>query len=949
MSTSRICSIGRSTAISSMATALFVLSLAAHPVAAQEVAKVKAKVSAGTKSAIKAPAVPALVSAPALPEKITSTEGITEYRLANGLKVLLFPDNSKPTITVNVTYLVGSRHESYGETGMAHLLEHLLFKGTPKNPDIPEQFSKRGANYNGTTNFDRTNYYELVQASDENLQWTIELEADRMVNSNIARKDLDSEMSVVRNEYERGENNPAGVLFKRMQSIAFDWHNYQNAPIGNRSDIENVKIENLQAFYRQYYQPDNAVLLIAGKFDESTALKLVADAFGKIPKPTRVLPKLWTVEPEQDGERSFTVRRSGNIQLVLVSYKVPAVLHPDANAMTFVAQILGNTPNGRLHKLLVESGKAAGVGANGATTVDPGLMSFIAAVKEGENLDDVQKMIVDLVENFAQNPPSEEEMNRVRVAIEKSFDQVMSSPEALTVALSEAIANGDWRVLFHARELVKKITSADVARVAKTYFRRDNRTSGQFLPTKDPQRADIPVAPAVVDVMKDFKAVRTMTAGETFDPAPANIDARTKRYTLANGMKVALLVKKTRGDTVNVAINAEYGDETSLFGRSGAIGFAGPMMMRGTNMYTRAQLADERDKLKFSGNVSLGNAAFRTTRANLAASLELAVHTMKEATFPEAELVQLRKQALVGLESTKGDPDALAGEALGRHFNRFPPGHPRYAPTREESMAEIKSVTLDDIKRAHRDFLGFSNAQIAVVGDFDEADMRVLLDKLFGNWKSPLPYQRILDPFVVIAPINKTIETPDKENAVFRAQMLIELQQNEADFAPLVLANYMFGSSAAGLDSRIMKRIRAKEGLSYGANTSLSVSDRNRRGSFGASATAAPQNIAQLEKFFREELDRARKDGFTAEELAKAKSGLLTSRNQNRAQEGFLANSWVSLMDRDKTFAESAEMDAKLSRATLEEANAAFRKYIDPDKLTIIKAGDFAKVAGAAK
>ncbi len=236
-----------------------------------------------------------------MPQKITSVEGITEYRLPNGLKVLLFPDASKPTVTVNMTYLVGSRHENYGETGMAHLLEHLLFKGTPTNPDIPKGFNQRGAQFNGTTNFDRTNYFELVQASDENLKWAIELEADRMVNSNIAKKDLDSEMSVVRNEYEIGENNPIQVLNKRMLSVAFDWHNYQNAPIGNRSDIENVKIENLQAFYRQYYQPDNSVLLIAGQFDEATALKLITSAFAKIPKPVRVLPKLWTVEPTQDG------------------------------------------------------------------------------------------------------------------------------------------------------------------------------------------------------------------------------------------------------------------------------------------------------------------------------------------------------------------------------------------------------------------------------------------------------------------------------------------------------------------------------------------------------------------------------------------------------------------------------------------------------------------------
>ena len=192
------------------------------------------------------------------PVKVTSVEGITEYALANGLRVLLFPDQTKQTITVNVTYLVGSRHEGYGETGMAHLLEHLLFKGTPKHPNIPQELTSHGARPNGTTWFDRTNYFETFQATDENLRWALDLEADRMVHSFIAKKDLDSEMTVVRNEFELGENDPASILEERVLSTAYLWHNYGNSTIGARADLENVPIERLQAFWRNYYQPDNA-------------------------------------------------------------------------------------------------------------------------------------------------------------------------------------------------------------------------------------------------------------------------------------------------------------------------------------------------------------------------------------------------------------------------------------------------------------------------------------------------------------------------------------------------------------------------------------------------------------------------------------------------------------------------------------------------------------------
>ena len=269
-----------------------------------------------------------------------SAEGITEYRLANGLKVLLFPDNSRPTVTVNVTYLVGSRHENYGETGMAHLLEHLLFKGTKKNPDITGQFARRGMDFNGTTSLDRTNYYEVFQASPDNLNWALQMEADRMVNSPVAQKDLASEMTVVRNEFESGENSPAQVLFKRMQSVAYDWHSYGRPTIGNRSDIENVRIANLQAFYRTWYQPDNAVLLVAGKFEPNATLAQINRLFGAIPKPKRALPQFWTVEPTQDGERSFAVRRQGDVQIVALGYKIPSDLQQESEALGFASEIL---------------------------------------------------------------------------------------------------------------------------------------------------------------------------------------------------------------------------------------------------------------------------------------------------------------------------------------------------------------------------------------------------------------------------------------------------------------------------------------------------------------------------------------------------------------------------------------------------------------------------------
>ena len=330
---------------------------------------------------------PARAAVSASIKKIASVEGITEYQLASGLKVLLFPDATQDTITVNMTYLVGSRHEGYGESGMAHLLEHMLFRGTPRHPDIKNEFQRYGARFNGSTSYDRTNYYETLAANDSNLDWALALEADRMLNSYVSKKDLDSEMTVVRNEFESGENSPNGVLRQRMAATAYLWHNYGRAIIGARSDIENVPIARLQAFYRTYYQPDNAVLLVSGRFEEASALRLVERHFGKMARPKRALIPTYTAEPTQDGERSVTLRRAGEVQLVAALYHLPPGSHADYPALDILITALGKVPGGRLHRALVESGKASQVYGRDQQQRDAGYAFFGASLGKEMSLD----------------------------------------------------------------------------------------------------------------------------------------------------------------------------------------------------------------------------------------------------------------------------------------------------------------------------------------------------------------------------------------------------------------------------------------------------------------------------------------------------------------------------------------------------------------------------------
>ncbi|HEY1392494.1 MAG TPA: pitrilysin family protein, partial [Methylibium sp.] len=361
----------------------------------------------------------AFAAAPATPlprglTQITSAEGITEYRLANGLQVLLVPDDSKPTTTVNVTYHVGSRMENYGETGMAHLLEHLMFKGSPKHPTVWAEFTKRGLRANGSTWFDRTNYFASFSANEDNLRWYLGWQADAMVNSYIARKDLDSEMTVVRNEMEMGENSPDRVLLDKTLAAMYQWHNYGKSTIGARADVENVDIPRLQAFYRQYYQPDNATLIVAGKFDVAKTLAWIAQDFGVIPKPKRVLPKLYTIDAVQDGERSVTLRRTGGVPLLYAGYHVPPAAHPDYAAIEALGLIMADTPAGRLHKHLVEKQLAAGVFAFSEGLHDPGFVILGAQLAPGQDLDKARDEMLATLEDAAKEPITEDELKRAQ-------------------------------------------------------------------------------------------------------------------------------------------------------------------------------------------------------------------------------------------------------------------------------------------------------------------------------------------------------------------------------------------------------------------------------------------------------------------------------------------------------------------------------------------------------
>jgi zinc protease len=892
-------------------------------------------------------AAPAAPKPGAPPKQVTSVEGITEYVLDNGMHVLLFPDPSKNTFTVNVTYIVGSRMEGYGETGMAHLLEHMMFKGSPKHPRIWEELQQRGAANNASTWFDRTNYFETMPAKDDNLGWALELEADRMVNANMAQADLDKEFSVVRNEFEIGENRPDGVLSERMWSTAYLWHNYGKSTIGSRTDIEKVPATSLKRFYKKYYRPDNAVLIIGGKFDATAALGLVTTHFGGLVNPGVSIEPTYTTEPAQDGERVVTLRRSGDVQVVGLLYHVSAASDPEFPAAEAISQILTAEPSGRLYVALVKTGLASSVSSSVLPLHDPGTIEVAAQVPVGKSIDVVRDKMIAIVEGLAKSKITDEELARFKSKAKKQFKLSFADSARLGVSLSEFIAAGDWRLLFLHRDHVAALTIDAIQKVAAAYLVSSNRTLGTFVPTKDPTRAPQKETPDIVKTVAGYQGAPPEAEGEKFAATLDNIEQRTTRTAFANGMKLAVLGKQTRGHVVRARLTLRFGSEADFTGAGNrvAISVLDEILVRGTKHHSFQQLKDQWDALEaqvsFASQPGVVDVNIQTTRDNFAAVLALVDEVLRQPAFPQDQFDIMIKEDLTQLDDQKSDPQAQAFQAVTRALAPYPASHPLYTATTEESIAGLKAAKLADVKRFAA-MLGMSNATMTILGDVDAAQVRPWIEKTWGTWKSPRPWKRLVRTYTATTAGDQALDFPDKANTMIAAGHAVDMKDDDADAPAMAIANYTLGGG--GFVSRLLTRLRQKDGLSYFAFSAFQLRPLDAAGGFFAGGALNPENAKKGMAAMREEIAKLVSGGITPDELTGAKQGLQQGFDRNLSNDPFVLNMLQDGLYLDRKMEYWAKQNAAIAAATVDQVNAAIKRHLKPEAMITITAGDKKKM-----
>ncbi len=895
-------------------------------------------------------------------KRIAEATGIVEYRLKNGLKVLLRENRSAPVVSFMIVYRVGSRNEAVGHTGATHFLEHMMFKGTPKfNPakgnGVMEILARIGALRNATTWLDRTNYFEC--AGSEYLELCVQIEADRMRNLNLREEDRTSEMTVVRNEFERGENSPASALYKEVIALAFREHPYHHPTIGWRSDVEGVPLDRMREFYDTYYWPDNATVIAVGDFESEKALRLVHKYFGAIPSAPHKIPGVYTVEPPQEGERRVEVCRAGDLPQLMASYHTPQADHADTYPLSVMHSILGDSGkrSSRLYKALMETGIATSCYAGNGEFRDPFLFSLGATLAPGKTFAEVEQALYAEIDKMAREPVGEDELERAKKSNRKGTILASADPQAFANMLCTAESVADWQWLVKYDDLFDAVTAEDVMRVAKTYFDRSNRTVGHFIPTDREGTPPNFAAPAVEMVIPELKTGRAQVKkinGKVSAPSRLNLPKpgsagskfaeQVRREVLPNGLTVVAMNTPNTG-SVSFYGTIAAGDCFAAEDKTLVPTITSTMLTRGSDSFTKDQLARVLEEMgvRFGFGTDRYKTEFGTlvTKADFPEFVKLVADVARKPAFPAHELPQVLREMRAGLTRRMNDTGAKADNALMQAL--YPAGHPFYEKPIEDQAAELDHIGVNDLSSYHSQHYSPKSTILSVVGDIDPEQAIELVKASFSDWTGPDRKELVVAPVDgPTAASTLKVNLNDKANVDILIGHPTSLARSNKDFFAAQLANAVLGKDT--ISARLGKLVRVKHGLTYGIYSYFDDA------SFGAapwliSLSVNPANVNKSLGLVKQVVDEFMKKGITEEELAD---------ESGRAVGGFL----VSLRSSDGIAAALARFEFiglgvaamdnvanEYMAVTRKDVTAAIRKYFHPDTAVTVLSGTMDRIS----
>ena len=867
-------------------------------------------------------------------EFVKESGGIKEYTMtSNGLRVLLKQDNTAPVATFMVTYEVGSRNEAIGYTGSTHLLEHLMFKGsrkfnTKKGNSVFQTLQSLGARMNATTWLDRTNYFAVLPS--EHLETLIEIEADRMRSAYIKEEDRQSEMTVVRNEFERGQNSPSGVLDENIWATAYQAHPYHHSTIGWKEDIENVSIERLKEFYDTFYWPNNATAIAIGDFTEAGALSMIKKHFGKIRKSTKPIPEVYTAEPKQEGIRTITLKRAGQQGIVGVAHKTPSATNPDAAAFMVLSSILSSGKNSRFYKNITDKGLTTSVYIWDSLFRDPGLFTVYANLSPDVDHKTVEEAIVNEYEKIKKDGVSEEEVKRAQSQLIASMKFSQDGSYAVASGLNEAIASGDWTLYTTYGDKIGAVTKEDIKKIVNKYFLEDLSTIGYFVPLGSGGQGQKPATSAKeLEKMKQkhFSTEEELLSSKIIDTEPVK---GIRLLTLKRGTGVVTMRGSMLGGDIYSTKNNRTADMVAA------------MLDQGTTNMSKFEISEKLESAGarlsfFNGQARVGfSGKFLSDDTNMV--IGLLADQLKNPLFSKDELEKSKKRQIAGYKRSK---ESTRGNAMNDMLQAFYGSDHQNSPTNpDRAIEQIKKLTSEDLKDYHSKNYGLGSMVLVVVGDVDHVKMENLIKQSFDEWKqSPLKNKEEQKTGNRVA--NKAYVTmEDKTSTDFVVGTALGIDRYHPDYLPLYLATHTLGGN---FSARLMQTVRVKEGLTYGINSALSGFGNSNDGYWMVGGTFSPKLLSKGESSTLREIKKWAEGGITQKELDVTKSTLIGGFQVGFDTTGGLAGGILNaaVVHNDLTYLDS--YPNMLQSITLDRVNSAISKYISFDGLYQVAAGTIDK------
>jgi zinc protease len=887
-------------------------------------------------------------------EAVQTLDGIEEYRIeSNGLRILLMPNEGLPVATVMVTYQVGSRNEVAGVTGATHILEHMMFKGTEHfdsedGSDYSSQMERIGARSNATTWFDRTNYYATLPS--EYVPLTIQLEADRMRNLLIREEDLASEMTVVRNEYERGENSPVRTLIKELFATAYMAHPYGQPTIGWHSDIESTSVEKLRDFYDTYYWPENAVLTVIGGFDKAATLEAIAKYYGAVPKAPHTIPVVKTEEPEQLGPRRVTIERAGQVGVVMVGFKAAEGRHEDWAALSLVQQILGADKTGRLYRALEDKGKASATFTYAPQLRDPGLFIFGAYLTPDASHEEVEAIIWDEIESLISGGVDKDELERAKSVIEASTVYGRDGPYAIADQINEAIAMGDWSAYLTLPEAIQAVPPEALREVAEKYFVERSSTTGWFVPkivnTLSAQTRSLPGPhyfrdPALYGPLANEPS-NGADGDSSADPV-VNFSAQLQRAQIGDIELIA--IDMPIDQVVSFVGSLAAGDSLSPDDAPMRASLTAAMLDKGTSQQDRFQIAEKLDALGAdigfaAGDQSLGFSG-KFLRTDAGPVIEILADQLRNPSFDPEVLETLKSRQKAGLLQAIDNPDYRADAQLSRLL--YPESHINYSTRIETLLADLEATTVDDLAAFHKSHYGTQSMRLIFAGDIDFEQLKAAVGNAFEGWDNGVEYPELVTTQLDNGERTERIHLEDKTSVAVRFGYNTALQRTDDDYLPFMVGNYILGGS---FHSRLMSEIRKNRGLTYDIRARHG-GDILTPGHWLLAASFAPRMLEDGLKATREVVRQWHEDGVSEDEVRAAIETLTGSYLVGLSTTGSVAGQVHSFMQRGFAPEYIDAYPLRVRALTVEDVNRAIRQYFNPAQLTEVVAGSLAKAPEA--